>query len=79
MALSIDGGGLLPHMQLSRKTGSSDGYGEKLFVDYAGQTIPITDSASGKIIEVRLFVATLGASSYTFAWAAFSEDMSSWI
>lgn len=53
--------------------------GEKLFVDYAGQTIPVTDSATGKIIEARLFVAALGASSYTFAWAAFSEDMPSWI
>jgi len=43
--------------------------GEKLFVDYVGQTIPVTDSVSGKTREAYLFVATLGASNYTFAWA----------
>ena len=53
--------------------------GEKLFVDYAGQTIPVTDPVSGQVREARLFVATLGASSYTFAWAASSEDLPSWI
>ena len=53
--------------------------GEKLFVDYAGQTIPVTDPVSGQTSEARLFVAALGASSYTFAWAAFSEDLPSWI
>jgi len=53
--------------------------GEKLFVDYAGQTIPVTDPVSGKTREAWLFVATLGASSYTFAWGAFSQDLPSWI
>jgi len=53
--------------------------GEKLFVDYAGQTIPVTDSLSGKTREAYLFVATLGASNYTFAWASFSQDLPSWI
>ena len=53
--------------------------GEKLFVDYAGQTIPVTDSFSGKTREAYLFVATLGASNYTFAWASFSQDLPSWI
>jgi len=53
--------------------------GEKLFVDYAGQTISVTDPISGKAREAGLFLATLGASSYTFAWAAFSQDLPSWI
>ena len=53
--------------------------GEKLFLDYAGQTIPVTDPETGKTREAWLFVATLGASSYTFAWASFSQDMPSWI
>jgi transposase len=43
--------------------------GEKLFIDYAGQTIPVTDPTTGQSREARLFLATLGASSYTFAWA----------
>jgi len=53
--------------------------GERLFVDYAGQTIPVANPATGQTREARLFVATLGASSYTFARAAFSEDLPSWI
>ena len=53
--------------------------GEKLFVDYAGQTIPVTDPLTGKTREAYLFVATLGASNYTFAWASFSQDLPSWI
>lgn len=53
--------------------------GEKLFVDYAGQTIPVTDPVSGQIKEAYLFIAALGASSYTFAWASFSQDLPSWV
>ncbi len=53
--------------------------GEKLFVDYAGPKIPVTDPVSGKIREACLFVAVLGASNYTFAWASFSQDVPSWI
>ena len=53
--------------------------GEKLFVDYAGQTIPVTDPITGKIEDAYLFLATLGASNYTFAWASLSLDLASWI
>ena len=53
--------------------------GEKLFVDYAGQTIPVTDPSTGETRDAVLFVAALGASSYTFAWASFSQDLPSWI
>ncbi|SEM83595.1 Transposase [Syntrophus gentianae] len=53
--------------------------GEKLFLDYAGQTIPVTDPLTGKTIDAYLFIATLGASNYTFAWASFSQDLPSWI
>jgi len=53
--------------------------GEKLFVDYAGQTIPVIDPVSGKTRDTWLFVAALGASNYTFAWASFSQDLPSWI
>jgi len=53
--------------------------GEKLFVDYAGQTIPVVNPFSGKTKEASLFVAALGASSYTFAWASFSQELPSWI
>ena len=53
--------------------------GEKLFVDYAGQTIPVQDQFTGKIREAQLFVATLGASNYTYVYASYSQDLPSWI
>jgi transposase len=53
--------------------------GEKLFVDYAGQTLPIQDPLTGVTQEAYLFVATLGASNYTFAEATLSQDLPSWI
>jgi transposase len=53
--------------------------GEKLFVDFAGDTISIHDPATGAVIPVSLFVATLGASNYTYAEAVLSQDLPSWI
>ncbi len=53
--------------------------GEKLFVDYAGQTLPLHDPFTGQTREAYLFVATLGASNYTFAEATLSQDLPSWI
>ncbi|WP_197908549.1 transposase [Variovorax sp. SRS16] len=43
--------------------------GDKLFVDYAGDTMPIVDSATGDIRQAQIFVAALGASSFTYACA----------
>ena len=40
--------------------------GEKAFIDYAGQTIPIQDPFSGEVREAQIFVAVLGASNYTY-------------
>jgi len=53
--------------------------GEKLFVDYAGQTLPIHDPFTGQTREAYLFVATLGTSNYTFAEATLTQDLPSWI
>ena len=53
--------------------------GEKLFVDYAGQTIGIVDPKSGKVRKAHLFVAVLGASNYTYAEASNSEGLEDWI
>ena len=52
--------------------------GEKLFVDFAGQTIPITDPRTGEITQAQLFVAVLGASSYTYAEATASQAELCW-
>ncbi|PIH91002.1 IS21 family transposase, partial [Pseudomonas syringae pv. actinidiae] len=53
--------------------------GEKLFVDYAGQTAPIIDRSSGEIRQAQIFVAVLGASSYTFAEATWSQKLPDWL
>jgi transposase len=53
--------------------------GEKMFVDWAGATIPIYDRESGEAKPASLFVAALGASSYTFARATLSQDLANWI
>jgi transposase len=43
--------------------------GERMFVDYAGQTIELIDGRSGEIRQAQIFVAVMGASSYTLAFA----------
>jgi len=53
--------------------------GEKLFVDYAGHTIPIIDKRTGKIREAQIFVATLGASNYTYAEGTWTQSLPDWI
>jgi transposase len=53
--------------------------GEKMFVDYAGQTVPYIDRETGEIIETQIFISVLGASSYTFAQAQPSQRLESFI
>jgi transposase len=53
--------------------------GEKMFVDYAGATIPVYDRQTGEAHPAAVFVAVLGASSYTFAEATTGQDLRNWI
>jgi transposase len=53
--------------------------GEKTFVDWAGDTVRIYDRESGEVTSASIFVAVLGASTYTFARAAPSQDLPNWI
>lgn len=53
--------------------------GEKLFVDYAGQTVPVVDRRTGEIRAAQVFVAVLGASNYTYAEATGSQGLPDWI
>lgn len=50
--------------------------GEKLFVDYAGQTVPVIDS--GEIRQAQIFVAVLGASNYTYVEATLTQQLHDW-
>ena len=53
--------------------------GEKTFVDWAGDTVPIHDRESGETAPASIFVAVLGASTYTFARAALGQGLANWI
>ncbi|MGQ0673198.1 MAG: IS21 family transposase [Hyphomicrobium sp.] len=53
--------------------------GERMFVDYAGTTIDVVDAATGEVHAFQLFVATLGASSMTFAEATRTQGLSDWL
>ena len=53
--------------------------GEKLFLDFAGDTIPIVDPLTGEISRAQLFVAVLGASNYTYAEAVPAQSLPHWV
>ena len=53
--------------------------GERVFVDFAGQTMEVIDGATGEILRAEVFVASLGASSYTYAEACWSQSLPDWI
>src|SRR6516164_3148504 len=48
--------------------------GERMFVDYAGQTIDLTDGRTGEIRAAQIFVAVMGASNYTYAEATLTQS-----
>jgi transposase len=52
--------------------------GERMFVDYAGQTIEFVDGLTGEVHACQLFVAVLGASSYTYAEATLTQSLPDW-
>ena len=53
--------------------------GDKLFVDYAGATADVIDVLTGEVRTAQIFVATLGASSYTYAEANWTQALPDWI
>ena len=53
--------------------------GEKMFVDYAGATLEVIDGSTGEVCQAQIFVATLGASSYTYAEATWTQGLPDWI
>jgi len=53
--------------------------GERAFIDFAGQTVPITDPLTGIVSAAQLFVAVLGGSRFTDAEALPSQELHHWI
>ena len=52
--------------------------GEMLFVDYAGQTMPVVDVDTGELFKAQIFVATLGYSNYTYVEATRTQQLRDW-
>ena len=66
--------------QLSVTMRQSHLAGEKLFVDYAGDTVPvIIDRLTGQTRGAQIFVAVLGASSFLYAEASWTQGLQDWI
>jgi transposase len=53
--------------------------GEKTFIDFSGKQPHIVDRKTGEEIPVELFVAVLGASSFTYAEATESQELPCWV
>ena len=54
--------------------------GDKLFVDYAGDAVPvIIDRLTGEARPAQIFVAVMGASNFTYAEASWTQALGDWI
>ena len=53
--------------------------GDKLFIDYSGDKVAIINGATGEIRSAEIFVAVLGASSYAYVEATWSQQLPDWI
>ena len=53
--------------------------GDKLFIDYSGDTVAVIDGDTGEVRCAEIFVAVLGASSYVYAEATWSQQLPDWI
>lgn len=62
-----------PTLRLNHKAG------EELQVDFAGQTMPVTDRLTGEVQQVPIFVATLPASAYLYCQACPDQSLPSWL
>jgi len=53
--------------------------GDKGFVDYSGKKLGIVDPVTGEVRAAEIFIAVLGASSYTYAEATWTQTLPDWI
>ncbi len=53
--------------------------GERMFVDVAGDTVPVTDPDTGEVWNAQVFVSVLGASGHLYVEANKSQDLASWL
>ncbi|HEY6291643.1 MAG TPA: IS21 family transposase [Terriglobia bacterium] len=61
------------HLEVTMR--QSHAAGDKLFVDYAGDSVPVVDRLTGEIHQAQIFVAVLGASNFTYAQATWTQGL----
>jgi transposase len=64
---------------LARSMHQTHRAGEKLFIDYSGDTVPVINAVSGEILAAQIFIASMGASKYTYAEASWTQTLPDWI
>ncbi len=53
--------------------------GERMFVDFAGDTMPVVDQETGEIRQAQIFVSALGASGLIYVEAVWDQTLPSWL
>ena len=53
--------------------------GEKMFVDYAGSTVPIYGVHGGEAFRAQLFVSAVGASGLAYAEGTRTQSLPDWL
>jgi transposase len=53
--------------------------GERMFLDFCGDTVPVVNRETGEIQQAQVFVAALGFSGYLYAEAFWRQDLESWL
>jgi transposase len=53
--------------------------GERMFVDYAGQTVDMIDAGTGEARPARTFIAVMGASNCAYTEATLTQSLPDWI
>ena len=53
--------------------------GDKLFIDYSGDTRSVIDGRTGEVREAQIFVCVLGASNYAYVEATWTQTLPDWI
>ena len=64
---------------LARSMRQTHRAGEKIFIDYSGKTVSVIDARTGEIREAQIFVASMGASKYTYVEATWTQGLPDWI
>lgn len=54
-------------------------WGDKCFVDYAGDTVSIIDEHTGEVRKAQIFIGVLGKSNYAYCEATWSQALPNWI